>query len=58
MNKSTASAIENGNVKIVINREEKIVNHLTKDVNKNLNLMFYDFNDYGQANKTRLASQS
>jgi hypothetical protein len=31
---------------------------LTKDVNNNLNLMFYDFNDYGQVNKNRLASQS
>lgn len=46
------------NVKIVINREERVVNHLTKDVNNNLNLMFYDFNDYGQVNKNRLASQS
>lgn len=35
------------NVKIVINREERVVNHLTKEVNNNLNLMFYDFNDYG-----------
>ena len=47
-----------GNVKIVINREEKVINHLTKEVNNNLNLMFYDFNDYGQSNKTRLGSQS
>jgi hypothetical protein len=45
-------------VKIVINREERVVNHLTKEVNNNLNLMFYDFNDYGQVNKNRLASQS
>ena len=45
-------------MKIVINREERVVNHLTKEVNNNLNLMFYDFNDYGQANKNRLASQS
>jgi len=45
-------------VKIVINREEKVINHLTKEVNNNLNLMFYDFNDYGQINKTRLGSQS
>jgi len=44
------------NVKIVINREERVVNHLTKEVNNNLNLMFYDFNDYGQVNKNRLAS--
>lgn len=55
---STADDAKNGNVKIVINREEKVVNHLTKDVNNNLNLMFYDFNDYGQTNQTRLASQS
>jgi hypothetical protein len=46
------------NVKIVINREERVVNHLTKEVNNNLNLMFYDFNDYGQVSKNRLASQS
>lgn len=45
-------------MKIVINREERVVNHLTKEVNNNLNLMFYDFNDYGQVNKNRLASQS
>lgn len=52
--------IQQDNVKIVINREERVVNHLTKDVNNNLNLMFYDFNDYGgqQVNKNRLASQS
>ena len=47
-------------MKIVINREERVVNHLTKEVNNNLNLMFYDFNDYGgqQVSKNRLASQS
>ena len=39
--------MQNDNVKIVINREERVVNHLTKEVNNNLNLMFYDFNDYG-----------
>ena len=42
----------------MINREERVVNHLTKEVNNNLNLMFYDFNDYGQVSKNRLASQS
>ena len=31
---------------------------MTKEVNNNLNLMFYDFNDYGQVSKNRLASQS
>jgi hypothetical protein len=50
--------IQQDNVKIVINREERVVNHLTKEVNNNLNLMFYDFNDYGQVSKNRLASQS
>ena len=50
------SMIQQDNVKIVINREERVVNHLTKEVNNNLNLMFYDFNDYGQVNKNRLAS--
>jgi len=42
--------IENGEdntFKISVNREEKVVNHLTKEVNPNMNLMFYDFNDYG-----------
>lgn len=34
--------------RISINKEDKVKNHLTKDVNPNLNLMFYDFNDYGQ----------
>jgi hypothetical protein len=53
--------LQQDNVKIVINREERVVNHLTKEVNNNLNLMFYDFNDYGgqqQVSKNRLASQS
>lgn len=51
------SMIQSDNVKIVINREEKVVNHLTKEVNNNLNLMFYDFNDYGgQVKNNRLAS--
>ena len=44
---ANSSMIHQDNVKIVINREERVVNHLTKDVNNNLNLMFYDFNDYG-----------
>lgn len=35
--------------RISINKEDKVKNHLTKDVNPNLNLMFYDFNDYGQS---------
>lgn len=39
--------IESHNFQISINREEKVKNHLTKEVNSNLNLMFYDFNDYG-----------
>lgn len=52
------SMVQQDSVKIVINREEKVVNHLTKEVNNNLNLMFYDFNDYGQVSKNRLASQS
>jgi hypothetical protein len=39
--------------RISINREDKVKNHLTKEVNPNLNLMFYDFNDYGQSQQQR-----
>ena len=47
VNTHLSSPGQHENVKIVINREERVVNHLTKEVNNNLNLMFYDFNDYG-----------
>lgn len=33
--------------KITVNNEERVKNHMTKDVNPNMSLMFYDFNDYG-----------
>jgi hypothetical protein len=40
-----------GGIQIVVNKEDKVVNHLTKDVNPNLNLMFYDFNDFSNISK-------
>lgn len=52
-NQISPYAMNNGNLqeafKVSVNYEEKAINHLTKDVNPNLNLMFYDFNDYGQS---------
>ena len=32
--------------KIKVNKEEKVVKHLTSDHQENLNLMFYDFNNF------------
>lgn len=42
--------------RISVNKEERVVNHLTKEVNTNMNLMFYDFNDYGGSNKRDIGS--